>query len=102
MIFSLWKINKTEIFHKLRKEHFKGDIPSKFTNKVFGIGGEQYHSSTVFSQADLINYQMGYNAYYPFQYFTPQMDNLMYNQQMNAGYYNNLRNQMQMPYMRQQ
>jgi hypothetical protein len=85
----------------LCKEHFKGEAPLKIKNKVFGIGGEQYHSSTVFSQADMINYQMGYNAYYPFQYFGAPMDNMMYNPNMNPGYYPNMRNPLQMPYMRQ-
>lgn len=49
----------------------------------------------------MMGYQMGYNAYYPFQYFAPPMDNMMYNQQMNPGYYPNMRNPLHMNYMRQ-
>jgi hypothetical protein len=73
-------------------------------NKVFGIGGEHYHHSSVYSHADMVNFPMGMGMnYIPFGYFGTPMDNMMYSQPMNPTYYNNMnmRNPMHMNYMRQ-
>ena len=87
----------------MKDEHFKKDFPEKLRNKVYGIGEDQYHASTVFTQADMMNYQIGnYTAYYPYPFYGPPVDSMMYNQQMPSGYYQNqLRNPMHLNYMRQ-
>ena len=96
--FNFILINSTEIYHKLRKKRFKGKIPDKMLNKIFGIGGDQYHASTLFSQADMMNMQYGYTNYqymgYPPQFYQNRpvrMDGMMYNQPIQNGFFSNLR-----------
>lgn len=76
-------------------------------NKVFGIGGDQYHSSTVFGQADIMMpFQYNYNYplysynFYPQQMQMQGMEGMMYNQQM-PGYYRNMGFGNPMSHMRQ-
>lgn len=75
-------------------------------NRVFGIGSEQYATSTVFSQQDMMMnfppYNFNYNYYYPF--YPNQMggmENMMYPPNMAPNYYPNMRPSGHMGYMRQ-